>query len=124
MDLEELGEIIWGNILLIFKSKESFFATAVGIFMFTIVIEPMFQISKISGILLIFTFLYILLIKTKIIIESPGYAIFLFSIFAIRFYIAPIFFDGLKNIQSGLLIEGITFIIVWLMIYIKTKELE
>ena len=124
MDLEEIQEIIVDNLKKVFKSSDSFFATFIGVIMFFVVVKPMFQISIFLGILLILTFLYVLLIKTEIIIESPGYAIVLFSVFAIRFYIAPILFDGLKSMKSGFWIEGITFLIVWLMIYSKTKKLE
>ncbi|MBR9706194.1 hypothetical protein GOV14_04110 [Candidatus Pacearchaeota archaeon] len=120
----DLQETIKDNLKKVFSSRDSFFATLIGVIMFILVIKPMFQVSIFSGILLILTFLYILLIKTEIIIESPGYAVVLFAIFAIRFHIVPIFFDGLKNMKSGLWINGITFMIVWLMIYLKTKELE
>jgi len=115
---------VFENFGKVFSSWDSFISAVIGVIMFIAVIKPMFQVSVISGILLILTFLYILLIKTEIVIESPGYAIVLFVIFAVRTHILPIFFDGLKSIRAGLWMTGFTFVVVWFMIYVKTKELE
>lgn len=124
MDFEEIKSLIGENLTKVFSSEDSLFSTFIGIILFLSVVKPMFQVSIFSGFLLIITFLYVILLKTEVIIESPGYAVVLFAVFAIRVHILPIFFEGLKNMESGLLIEGITFLIVWGMIYLKTKELE
>lgn len=117
-------EEILKNLEEIFESWNNFWGAFISIIIFILAIKPMFETSIISGLLLIGTYLYVFLFKTKILIESPGYAIILFGIFAIRHHIFPILLDGIKNMKNGFWIEGITFVIVWLIIYLKTKEIE
>ncbi len=111
------------NIKYIFSSKSIFFEIFFEIILFILFIKPMFRVGTTSGILFVLTFVYVVFLEPKVIIKHPGYTIIIFAIFMIRSCVLPILFEGLTNARSNL-ISGITFILTWLLIYIKTMKLK
>lgn len=111
------------SIKYIFSSKGVFLEIFFEFILFLFLLVPMFHISFSSGILFILTFLYIILFHSKTFTRQPGYVITIFSIFVLRACVLPILFEGLEKINSNW-ISGTTFIIAWIIIYIKTYKLK
>jgi len=112
------------NLKKIFKSFRNFYKIFINLILFAVLIKPMFQINYLSGIFLIVTFLYVFLIRTDIIIRHSFYVIVLFIILLIRSLVLPILFKGLGDMKGDFLIEGVIFVLVWILIYLQTRKLQ
>lgn len=96
----------------------------IGAFIAILLIQPMFQLSIFSGVLYLLTVGYIFFFKIALIEEYPGYSITLFAILAIRWGISGVLKQGWAEAMKGDILTGVIFIIVWVMIYLKTLELQ
>ena len=118
VEILEIIEDYWDRI------KEKPQNVIIALIITLVLIKPMFQISIFSGILFIITMIWIFLIKVEIFIDTPGYAIVIYAILAIRWAIKDVGKEGILNLFKGEVLTGIVFVIVWVMIYLRTKELE
>ncbi len=106
------------------KIKVNLIPFSLALLFSLILIKPMFQISILTGVLYIFTCLYVFLIKPELFIKYPGYSFIIFIILAIRWGIGDVRVKGLNFLDSGEIVSGIIYLIVWILIYIKTKEMQ
>lgn len=96
----------------------------VAIFLAFLLVKPMFQLSPISGFLYVSTIIWLIVFKVEILVKAPGYAVLLFIILAVRWGISPLLKDSISSTWKGNVLTAGVYILVWFIIYTKTKRLE
>jgi len=128
MDFEEFienkKEEIEENFGEVFESLQNLgkvgFALLIGILM----VEPAFQLSIFTGILFLATLIWLFLFKAYLFIEEPAYIVVVFGILAIRGAIGDVAGEGFLFFKKGDFASGIIFLFVWVIIYLKTREIQ
>ena len=89
-----------------------------------VLIKPMFQINILSFGIYIVTLIWVFVFKPELFIKYPGYSFLIFIILAIRWGIGDVRTKGLNFLGSGEVASGVIYLIVWILIYLKTKTMQ
>lgn len=108
----------------IFHSWDNFAKVAIALFVGILMIKPAFQLSIFTGLIFLLTLIWLFLFKAYLFIENPKEIIVVFGILAIRGAIGDIAGEGFLFFKKGDILSAVIFLVTWLVIYLKTKEIQ
>lgn len=122
--IEDKKDEMMDNLSEIFHSSDSFVKVGIALLLGIFMVKPAFQLSFLTGLMFLGTMIWLFLFKAHLFVRQPGYIIVVFGILAIRGAIGDIRGEGVLFLEKGDFVSAAAFLITWLIIYLKTKEIQ